>query len=251
MFSRLLCAMECASLTLTGPGGMRQDALALQVARRAGRRISRTASGSSPWRRSTDPALVPPDDRDRRSAPKDDSPTTSRDRAAPAARQLRARARRGRRAVASCSSRARRSTVLATSREPLRVAAVSASTPSSAPEGDAVELFVDARRGRATRLRAGRTQSPRSAAASTGCRSRSSWPPRASGAHGRPSCSQRLDQRLPLLTGSARDTPERHRTLRATIEWSYDLLAADEQLLFARLAIFAGGFDVDCGRGCL
>jgi predicted ATPase/class 3 adenylate cyclase len=52
---------------------------------------------------------------------------------------------------------------------------------------------------------------------------------------------ERLDRRLPLLTGGARDLPERQRTLRATIEWSYELLTPDEQLLFARLSIFRGG----------
>jgi len=51
----------------------------------------------------------------------------------------------------------------------------------------------------------------------------------------------RLDQRLPLLTGGARDAPERQRTLRATIEWSYELLSEEEQRLFARLSVFAGG----------
>ncbi|MEX2279633.1 MAG: adenylate/guanylate cyclase domain-containing protein, partial [Acidimicrobiia bacterium] len=52
---------------------------------------------------------------------------------------------------------------------------------------------------------------------------------------------ERLDARLELLTGGARDAPERQRTLRATIEWSYDLLNADEQRLFRRLGVFRGG----------
>ena len=52
---------------------------------------------------------------------------------------------------------------------------------------------------------------------------------------------ERLEQRLPLLTGGARDAPERQQTLRATIEWSYELLADEEKLRFARLAVFRGG----------
>ncbi|MBA3415204.1 MAG: adenylate/guanylate cyclase domain-containing protein, partial [Chloroflexia bacterium] len=51
----------------------------------------------------------------------------------------------------------------------------------------------------------------------------------------------RLDQRLPFLTGGARDAPHRHRTLRDTIAWSYDLLQPEHQVLFRRLAVFVGG----------
>jgi len=51
---------------------------------------------------------------------------------------------------------------------------------------------------------------------------------------------ERLAQRLDLLKGG-RDAEARQRTLRATIEWSHDLLTEDEQLLFAYLAVFAGG----------
>ncbi|MDQ3874764.1 MAG: NB-ARC domain-containing protein [Actinomycetota bacterium] len=51
----------------------------------------------------------------------------------------------------------------------------------------------------------------------------------------------RLDQRLRLLTGGARDLDERQRTLRAAIEWSHNLLSEEEQTLFRRLAIFSGG----------
>jgi predicted ATPase/class 3 adenylate cyclase len=52
---------------------------------------------------------------------------------------------------------------------------------------------------------------------------------------------QRLSSRLKLLTGGARDLPERQRTLRATIEWSFALLNEGEQVLFGRLAVFSGG----------
>jgi predicted ATPase/class 3 adenylate cyclase len=56
---------------------------------------------------------------------------------------------------------------------------------------------------------------------------------------------QRLGQSLDLLTTGGRDASERHQTLRATIEWSYDLLDNEEKRLFARLAVFAGGFGFD------
>ena len=53
---------------------------------------------------------------------------------------------------------------------------------------------------------------------------------------------ERLEQRLPMLSGGARDLPDRQRTLRDTIAWSYELLDEGEQRLFARLAFFVGGF---------
>jgi len=52
----------------------------------------------------------------------------------------------------------------------------------------------------------------------------------------------RLSDRLGLLTGGRRDLPARQRTLRATIEWSHDLLAGPEQALLRDLGVFAGGF---------
>jgi predicted ATPase len=51
----------------------------------------------------------------------------------------------------------------------------------------------------------------------------------------------RLASRLQLLTGGARDLPARQQTLRATIDWSYDLLNPPEQKLFQRLSVFVGG----------
>jgi len=51
----------------------------------------------------------------------------------------------------------------------------------------------------------------------------------------------RLGNRLKLLTGGARDLPERQRTLRGTIKWSHELLDEGEKMLFAGLAVFAGG----------
>ena len=51
----------------------------------------------------------------------------------------------------------------------------------------------------------------------------------------------RLASRLQLLTGGARDLPRRQQTLRAAIDWSYDLLTPAEQKLFRRLSVFVGG----------
>ena len=55
----------------------------------------------------------------------------------------------------------------------------------------------------------------------------------------------RLTSRLQVLTGGAADLPERQRTLRAAIDWDYDLLDADEQELFARLSVFQRGWTLD------
>jgi predicted ATPase/DNA-binding XRE family transcriptional regulator len=55
----------------------------------------------------------------------------------------------------------------------------------------------------------------------------------------------RLGARLDLLTGGARDLPDRQRTLRATLDWSCDLLGVAERSLFARLAVFAGGWTLE------
>ena len=58
----------------------------------------------------------------------------------------------------------------------------------------------------------------------------------------------RLGSRLTLLTGGARDMPARQQTLRNTIDWSYNLLPGGEQVLFARLAVFAGGWTLEAAE---
>jgi predicted ATPase/class 3 adenylate cyclase/DNA-binding CsgD family transcriptional regulator len=63
----------------------------------------------------------------------------------------------------------------------------------------------------------------------------------------------RLSQRLAVLTGGTQDVPVRQQTLRNTIQWSYDLLTAEEQRLFRRLSVFVGGCTLEavealCGR---
>jgi predicted ATPase/DNA-binding winged helix-turn-helix (wHTH) protein len=58
----------------------------------------------------------------------------------------------------------------------------------------------------------------------------------------------RLDDRLRLLTGGRRATPPRHQTIEAALDWSYHLLSPQEQTVFRRLAIFAGGFTLGAAR---
>jgi len=71
-----------------------------------------------------------------------------------------------------------------------------------------------------------------------------------------PNLAQRLNERFKLLTGGSRDVLPRQKTLSALIDWSYDLLTPQEQMLFLRLGIFAGGFALEaasrvCGGGGL
>src|SRR5204862_6666790 len=63
-----------------------------------------------------------------------------------------------------------------------------------------------------------------------------------------PALLSRLSNRLQLLTGGARDLPERQQTLRGAIDWSYDLLNPEGQAFFRRLAIFAGGCTLEAAE---
>jgi predicted ATPase/DNA-binding CsgD family transcriptional regulator len=60
--------------------------------------------------------------------------------------------------------------------------------------------------------------------------------------------SERLDDSFSLLTGGGRTAMSRHRTLRAAMDWSYDLLAEEEQTLLGRLSVFAGGFTLEAAE---
>ncbi len=59
---------------------------------------------------------------------------------------------------------------------------------------------------------------------------------------------KRLDKSLNILVGGAKDLPDRQQTLRQTIDWSYQLLEPEEQALFTRLGIFAGGFTLEAAE---
>jgi predicted ATPase/class 3 adenylate cyclase len=58
----------------------------------------------------------------------------------------------------------------------------------------------------------------------------------------------RLDDRFRLLTGGSRTAMPRHQTLRALIDWSYDLLSEPERMLFRRLSVFAGGWTLEAAE---
>ena len=150
--------------------------------------------------------------------------------------------------------------VLVTSRAPLRLsgeqrvpgpAAGAARPPSTAPtrcercsQSEAVRLFVE--RAQAVRPDFALTTTNAAAVAEI-CRRLDGLPLAIELAAARirllppGALLARLERRLPLLTGGARDLPARQQTLRDTIAWSYDLLSPEEQALFRRLAVFAGG----------
>jgi len=134
--------------------------------------------------------------------------------------------------------------VLVTSRSPLRVSGEVEYPLEPLPPTDAVALFVE--RSRA----AGRVLEP-GVAVEAICRRLDGLPLAIELAAARmrlltpETLLGRLDSALPLLTGGARDAPERQRTLEATIAWSYDLLDDPSKLLFARLSVFAGSFPID------
>ena len=131
--------------------------------------------------------------------------------------------------------------MLVTSRSPLHLSAEQEYRLEPLPEDDAATLFVE----RARRI--GRELTA-DAAVEAICRRLDGLPLAIELAAARTKLLaperllERLDSVLPLLTGGARDAPERQRTLRSTIEWSYDLLDADGQELFASLSVFAGSF---------
>lgn len=151
--------------------------------------------------------------------------------------------------------------ILATSREPLRVEgehvyrlspldvpAPDASDPEAIRSSAAVELFVDRMRAAdsAVALTADQIRD-----VATVCRRLDGIPLAIEFAAARAAVlgvaqvAEHLDDRFRLLTGGRRTSLPRQQTLRATLDWSYDLLPPSEQRLLRHLAVFPGGFAVD------
>ncbi|MFH0516938.1 ATP-binding protein [Streptomyces sp. M41] len=134
--------------------------------------------------------------------------------------------------------------VLAVGRRPLGVAGEQLLPLAPLGEDEAVELFVDraARCGVAVRDEADVREV---------CRRLDGVPLAIELAAGRlrmlspRQVLERLDDRFRLLTGGGRDWLPRHRTLRTAVGWSHELCTPEERLLWARLSVFAGRFDLD------
>ena len=145
-------------------------------------------------------------------------------------------------------------TVLATSRERLGVdsEAVQALPPLAVPAGadeanPAVRLFLD----RMPTARSSPLDGDQIGLVVRACRTLDGLPlaielgAARADALGLPLLLERLGERLDLLAGGRRTAERRHRTLRAVVEWSHQLLAAEEAALFARVAVFPGSFGLD------
>ncbi|MGO9284697.1 MAG: ATP-binding protein, partial [Mycobacterium sp.] len=143
-------------------------------------------------------------------------------------------------------------TLLATSREAIGVAGeVSWRVPSLSLADEAVELFAD----RARHARPGFTVTDDNAAAVGEICARLDGVPLAielAAARVRAlslsEIGDSLHDRFRLLTGGARTAVRRQQTLRASVDWSHALLTEPERVLFRRLAVFVGGFDLDAAQ---
>lgn len=143
-------------------------------------------------------------------------------------------------------------TVLATSREPLGVSGEAMwQVPSLSLADEAIELFAD--RARLARTDFTVTDDNASAVAQI-CRRLDGMPLAIEFAAARVralSLSEIVDSlhdRFRLLTGGSRTAVRRQQTLRASVDWSHALLSEPERILFRRLAVFLGGFNLDAAR---
>jgi predicted ATPase/class 3 adenylate cyclase len=137
--------------------------------------------------------------------------------------------------------------LLTTSRAPLRVSGEHEYALDPLPQDQAVELFLD-------RARAVRRDVVLDDAVKEICRKLDGLPLALELAASRvkaldpPLLLDRLEKRLPLLTGGARDAPERQQTLHATIEWSYELLEEPLRQALRGLSVFGGSFSLEAAE---
>jgi predicted ATPase/DNA-binding SARP family transcriptional activator len=257
---------EARLVTLTGVGGVGKTRLGLEAARAA---LDRFADGA--WfvdlARLSAPDLVPAEVASALDVPEDAASTPTdrlvahlKDREAllvldNCEHLVEACAALVQRLLASCPA----VRVLATSRVALGVAGervdpvppLSLSVPASAdgnPRGDAVALFLD-------RARAARPGIALDTAAAELveriCADLDGLPLAIELAAARarslalPDIAARLSDRFRFLVSWRRVATARHRTLREAMDWSYELLGGDERALLERLAVFAGGFDLE------
>jgi non-specific serine/threonine protein kinase len=143
-----------------------------------------------------------------------------------------------------------RVSILATSREPLGLPGETTWRVPSLDERDSTRLFTD----RALAASPGFRALERSAAIGQICTRLDGIPLALELAAARVSAfdptqiASRLDDRFRLLGGVSRAAPERQQTLRATIDWSYDLLEVRERRLFERLGAFGGGWSLEAAE---
>nr|MBA3416396.1 AAA family ATPase [Chloroflexia bacterium] len=271
----LLLQPEAPLVTLIGPGGVGKTRLAVRVAETLAADFP-DGVAFVPLAAIRDPTLVLPavagalgvrEAGDRSLA--DRLAAFLRDRASLVVldnfEQVLAAAPRVAEMLAACP----RLTILATSRAPLRISGErtrdvlplglpgwteASGQPSSLADlrsAEAVRLFVE--RAHAARSDFALTEANTAAVAEI-CRRLDGLPLAIELAAARvsvlppPALLARLRRRLPLLTGGARDVPQRLRTMRDAIGWSYDLLTEDEQERFRRLAGFAGGFTLEAAE---
>ncbi|MFD7233870.1 BTAD domain-containing putative transcriptional regulator [Streptomyces syringium] len=141
--------------------------------------------------------------------------------------------------------------IIATSQEPLAISGETLDAVAPLAEADAVRLFAD----RAAASAPGFVlDADNSEAVALICRRLDGIPlalelaatrVRTLGVH---ALADRLHDRFRLLNQVRRDAPARQRTLRAMIDWSWELLTAPERTVLSRLAVFSGGFDLDAAE---
>ena len=241
----LLDRGEVRMVTLTGPGGTGKTRLAMQAAAEAAERYPH-GTWWVPLEALRDPDLV------LQAAAaalgvKSDLATYLTDKRLLIAFDNFEQVVAGAPALARLLAACRGIDLVITSREPLRIRGEREYSVPPLAHAEAVRLFVE----RAQEL--GRTVAA-DAAVSEICRRLDDLPLAIELAAVRTKVltpaqiAKRLEQRLPLLTSGARDLPERQRTLRGAIEWSHELLSAEEQRLFARLAVFRGGWTLEAAE---